>query len=496
VPRSTPSRHSFASDDRVHLLEGDAALVLADVEPESIDAVVCDPPHAILRSAWDVLPAPQLWQAVFRALRPGAPVLVVCAPKTYHRLAVDIENAGFEIEDMLIWAFATGKPPGMDRLKPAHAPIVVARKPGPRKPLDIGNVRLPYVDQADAEQTRRIDTLRADGKRRAGIYDASLDTSSREHAPFVPKAGRWPPNLLLTEPLLGHHDRFFLIPKARTPNGHPAAKPVELLAYLLKLYTAPDDLVLDPFAGGGSTGVAALLTGRQALLIEREPSFAALARQNLAAAQGGDFGMPKRVNIASFLAEDDDIAAKNDMPKNEALRYPVERATLDRQERLATPDEMAALLRISKRTLRRLVLDGKVFAIPTGRGVRFDPVETLSRLKKQGEANDVGLLRQEGEFVRSPGPADSSGQGEAPKVSTRPRDPSRRARRREGHDRETGGRSIVGLPSASAPTGEGARGHGVGPGAEHGDNVAKLREAADTARLLLGSNRPPHKSDL
>ena len=494
-PRLPPSNLS-SSEDRVRLVVDDAALVLAAMAPESVDAVVSDPPHGILQAKWDIRLTPEAWPPLLRVLRPGALMVVICSSRTYHHLAVQVEDAGFEFVDMAIWAFATGKPSSKESLKPAHAPILVARKPGPRLHLDIDKVRLPYVDQADAEQTRRIDTLRKKGKRRAGIYDASLDTSELERASFVPKAGRWAPNLLLTAPLLGHYDRFFLVPKAHTPDGHPAAKPVELLAHLLKLYTARDDLVLDPFAGGGSTGVAALLTGRQALLIEREPKFADLARQNLAAARKGDFGMPKRVNVANFTAGDDDIAPRHDMPQNEALRYPLERATLDQQERLVTRDEMAALLGISKRTLRRRVLDGRVLDIRTGRGVRFDRVETLARLKKQGEATNVGLLRQEGEHVGSSDPADRSGQAEAPRMQARPRNPSRRARRREDYDRGTGGRGISGLPRASAPTGEGTRRDRNGHGPAHGDNIAKLREAADTARLLLGSNRPPHNGDL
>jgi len=101
---------------------------------------------------------------------------VICSSRTYHCLAVNVEDEGFEFVEMAIWAFATGKPPSMDRLKPAHSPILVARKPGPRMPLDISNSRLPYVDPADAEQTLRANTLREKGERREGIYDASLNT--------------------------------------------------------------------------------------------------------------------------------------------------------------------------------------------------------------------------------------------------------------------------------------------------------------------------------
>jgi site-specific DNA-methyltransferase (adenine-specific) len=466
------------------------------MEPESVGAVLCDPPHAILRSDWDVLPDLHLWKAVFRALRPGGPALVICAPKRFHRIAVDLENAGFGVEDMLIWAFATGKPPSLASLKPAHVPILVARKPGPRMPIDIDNARVPYLDEADAEQTRRIDTLRATGRRRPGIYDCSLNPSNGAHPPFAPKAGRWPSTLILTEPLLGHHDRFFLIPKTRTPNGHPAAKPVELIVHLLKLYTPRDALVLDPFAGGGSTGVAAILSGRQALLIEREHQFAELARQNLAAARKGDFGLPKRVKVASFLGEDDDTHTPEDTTANEALRYPTERATLDMNVRLDTPDEMAARLGICRRTLRRRVLDQSVLAISTGRGVRFDAVATLARLKKQGEANDGVVPRQKGEYMGSAGSADRSGQTEAPQVPTHSRKPNRRTRRGEEDGRGSRNGDREHPPRAGIPAEEDSGSNHVGLGSQRSDDVATLRAAADTARLLLGPRRPPSEGNL
>ncbi|HXN33418.1 MAG TPA: site-specific DNA-methyltransferase [Polyangiaceae bacterium] len=70
-------------------------------------------------------------------------------------------------------------------------------------------------------------------------------------------------------------------------DGHPTIKPLELMLELVELFTDPDDLILDPFAGSGTTGVAALRLGRRCILIEKDPKYAALCRERLAAEEVG-----------------------------------------------------------------------------------------------------------------------------------------------------------------------------------------------------------------
>ncbi|MGB8296191.1 MAG: DNA methyltransferase, partial [Polyangia bacterium] len=432
-------------------------------------------------------PSVESWQAVYRVLRPGGPLLAMCAAKTYHWAARDIEDAGFEICDMLVWVFAMGCPRSPGHLKDAHCPIVFARKPGPYRPLNIADCRIPYASDSDAKNVHRIDTLRSEGKRRPGVYDASLDVSAAARAPFRPDAeGRYPSSVVLLEPALGAWDKFFLVPKARKSDGHPTAKPVELVAWFLKLFTARDALVLDPFAGGGSLGVAALLTGRRALLIEREPRFLDIARKNLAAARQGNFGLPRRVDIAALAADDMPPCGSQNTSENEALRCPAKRATLELPRRLVTRNEMAALLGICARTLRRRVLAGEIPAIQSGRRVLFDPIAVFAHLKGQGVANDVSLLRPDDADMGGASAADRSGQTEAPPLSAGTRKPSRRAGSRGEDDRGVGGRGEVG-PGGPGPAGkEEPGGSRPGPGPGDGDETARLREAADTARVLLG----------
>lgn len=68
---------------------------------------------------------------------------------------------------------------------------------------------------------------------------------------------------------------------------HPAAKPVDLMRYLIRQTTDPGDLILDPFAGSGTTGVAAALEGRLCLMFETNAAYAALSRRRAAEALGG-----------------------------------------------------------------------------------------------------------------------------------------------------------------------------------------------------------------
>jgi site-specific DNA-methyltransferase (adenine-specific) len=88
----------------------------------------------------------------------------------------------------------------------------------------------------------------------------------------------------------GGASRFFYVAKAsRTERGegnnHPTVKPIALMRYLCRLITPPGGTVLDPFAGSGSTGVAALMEGFAFIGIEKEPEYVTVARRRLATAE-------------------------------------------------------------------------------------------------------------------------------------------------------------------------------------------------------------------
>ena len=74
----------------------------------------------------DIAFTTELWKEVYRVLKPGAVLLAFSATRNYHRMAVAVEDSGFEIFDMINWIYGSGFPKRKNYLKPAHEPIVMA----------------------------------------------------------------------------------------------------------------------------------------------------------------------------------------------------------------------------------------------------------------------------------------------------------------------------------------------------------------------------------
>ena len=104
----------------------------------SVDAIVCDPPYGLrfMGKKWDYdVPGVDIWVECLRVLKPGAHLLTFAGTRTQHRMAVRIEDAGFEIRDMIAWVYGSGYPKHRSCLKPALEPITMARKPAERATL-------------------------------------------------------------------------------------------------------------------------------------------------------------------------------------------------------------------------------------------------------------------------------------------------------------------------------------------------------------------------
>ncbi len=298
---------------------GDCEEVLSELT--GIDACVTDPPYGLsfMGKKWDYdVPSKELWKQVYNTLKPAAHLLSFFGSRTYHRGVIPIEDAGFDIRDQIMWIYGSGFPKSHNigkkveeykgwgtALKPAHEPIVMARKPF--KGTVVENVlkhgtgginidesrvetdsesdgRFPsnIIHDGSEEATEgfpitkitRIGNLKRDGKetpdyRDKGsaaryFYCAKTSRSERneglDHLPDgAPqrwnKAGEWTDD---TTP---------------SKNHHPTVKPVELMKYLCRLVTPKDRIVLDPFMGSGSTGVAALAEGFYFIGIEKEEEY-------------------------------------------------------------------------------------------------------------------------------------------------------------------------------------------------------------------------------
>jgi DNA modification methylase len=437
----------YLDDGDVRVHAGDCIEVMAELAAESIDAVVCDPPYGLgfMGREWDTpgvaarstttgaqngatpygrsraefggasygtshgaaMAEFQAWctewatQAI-RVLKPGGHLIAFGGTRTFHRLTCGLEDAGFEIRDVLSWLYGSGFPKSLDvskaidkaagaerqdvydartpvttntaygkglgvnvierrpvteaaqtwegwgtALKPGWEPAVLARKPltgtvasnvqaHGTGALNIDGCRI-GMSEADRHAASR---LQPENNAGGNVYGFAHGTG-RSGERFEPAtAGRWPANVVLDEDaaqqldaqageasynpsgvfgsdrkggreygksqghewghgpreVFGYGDRggpsrFFYTAKASTSernnghgpqNTHPTVKPVDLMRWLVRLITPPGGVVLDPFAGSGTTGVAARAEGVQCVLIEREAEYLQIIAGRLA----------------------------------------------------------------------------------------------------------------------------------------------------------------------------------------------------------------------
>lgn len=421
----------------VTLYAGDARDGLKCIADNSIDAYVGDPPYALtsvverfgksgaapahgngayvrasrgfMGQQWDTGETahdPLFWREVWRVLKPGAYLIAMSGTRTYHRLACAIEDAGFDVRDMIAWLYGTGfpkshdVPKGIDRalgkrgklgapkseahagwidrgrmrgdeghagfqrpwmndadavdaaarryipatieaaawdgwgtaLKPAFEPCVLARKPLDQDTvgrnvmtwrtggLNIAACRVPTGETIKATRTVAL------GSSSGGIYGSAKVPGTYQQQ----DGGRWPANVVHDgspevvaafpdsdgqraavtgrEPTAngfsgpvkysgmrarvpsapprgdtGSAARFFYSPKAdkgdRAGSDHPTVKPVDLKQYFIRLVCPPGGVVLDTFAGTGTTGEAAAREGVRAILMERERAYIATIKK-------------------------------------------------------------------------------------------------------------------------------------------------------------------------------------------------------------------------
>jgi site-specific DNA-methyltransferase (adenine-specific) len=107
---------------RWQILRGDCRQMMATLPDCSIDAIVTDPPYELgfMGKAWDASGIAydlRVWREALRVLKPGGHLLAFSGSRTYHRMAVAIEDAGFEIRDQIMWLYGSGFPKSHDAAK-------------------------------------------------------------------------------------------------------------------------------------------------------------------------------------------------------------------------------------------------------------------------------------------------------------------------------------------------------------------------------------------
>ena len=385
-----------------------------------VDSIVTDPPYHLtfMGKEWDggdIAFRKETWELAYKLLKPGGHLLAFSGSRTYHRMAVAIEDAGFDIRDQIMWLYGSGFPKslnigkqidkmqGNDRevlgtkvtnvgmqgnnykrgsesgevevtrgnseyegwgtaLKPAHEPIVMARKPISEKSIADnvlkhrtgginidgcrieGEVKRPDTnpdfrdvakkamaqggqDKLNFNQITGAERKKVVRKSRSGDgvwtnENSGMKAEGTEFADADPR-GRYPANVMhdgsdvvkdifpnsklgSSKPhivksniekyegwgnisnkneMVGYGDdgsaaRFFYCPKTSKSerhngdkNTHPTVKPVELMKYLCRLVTPKGGVVLDPFMGSGSTGMAAKDEGFDFIGIEKDEEY-------------------------------------------------------------------------------------------------------------------------------------------------------------------------------------------------------------------------------
>jgi site-specific DNA-methyltransferase (adenine-specific) len=204
------------------VLQGDCLHVLKTLPDNSVDSVVADPPYglAFMGKKWDYdVPGVEVWAECLRVLKPGGHLLAFAGTRTQHRMACRIEDAGFDIRDMIAWVYGSGFPKshngewGGTALKPALEPITMARKPligtvyenwaalGTGA-LNIDGCRVSTDDKLGGGNTSAdVDrTAKHEGWKRPWMDDPVAAKASAERSALsVARSealGRWPANLI------------------------------------------------------------------------------------------------------------------------------------------------------------------------------------------------------------------------------------------------------------------------------------------------------------
>jgi len=223
------------------LFRGDCLEKLKDLEDNSIDSIVTDPPYGLsfMGKKWDYdVPSRAIWEECLRVLKPGGHLLAFGGTRTYHRLVVNIEDAGFEIRDQIQWLYGSGFPKSHNikegefkgwgsALKPANEPICVARKPL-EKGLTLAANVLKYGTGAINIDESRIGTEKIPQHQRdlSNAHGNNWAAGTKQPVTGVTNytVGRWPANIILDEVAAEMLDEQSGILKSGGGDKHPKSK--------------------------------------------------------------------------------------------------------------------------------------------------------------------------------------------------------------------------------------------------------------------------------
>lgn len=240
----------------MQLLNADCLEVLAATPAENVDLAILDLPFACTRAEWDREIDPvRLWTELRRVLTPTGTVVAFGVQPFLTRLTVPAMDL---LKYTLVWekTKSTLFQHVRNRPLPAHEDIFVYSK---------GAVI--HASQSDRRMTYNLPADQRTERRRYSVHPSKI---------YKPTQGR----------VGEEYDAVVDAPRsvlrfAKEGQLHPSQKPVSLLKWLVHAFSNPDDLILDPTMGSGSTGVAALELGRDFIGIERDTTYFEVASDRL-----------------------------------------------------------------------------------------------------------------------------------------------------------------------------------------------------------------------
>jgi hypothetical protein len=323
---------------------GDVLEVLREYPDNHFHGMLTDPPYMLsfMGKSWDkALPSVDTWRQAHRVMMPGAHGLVFGHPRTFHRLAVSLEDAGFELRDTLMWLYGTGYAKSKTLadgigtgLKPAYEPVLLIRKPldGTLAEnyakygtggLNIAGAGIPRGSRKPSWPTNvAIDASPELQNQKFSPYYKTVEDDDRQT--WLPHTA--PPHatdVCDIQPVVSTDARYLYCPKVSTKereagcehlrhvsaaenlnrsptasginnpragatrgrgakNHHPTLKPIALTTWLATLIQVPNGKLLVPFSGAGSEMIGGYRAGWQEVVgIERDPSYVEIAESRL-----------------------------------------------------------------------------------------------------------------------------------------------------------------------------------------------------------------------
>jgi DNA modification methylase len=246
----------------VELMQGDCLDLLPKIPDHSVDSIITDLPYGTTACSWDtVIPFAPMWEQVKRILKPRG-VFVTTASQPFTSALVMSNLAWFKYE----WIWRKNRTTGFlnanKRPMLQHENVVVF--------CENGGIFNPQMRKGDKH-------IR--GGKHPRLSDNYGDFKDQGY-----ESEEWYPTSVLDIKAQSESCVTF----AQKPNRlitHPTQKPVELYSYLALTYTNPGDTVLDFCAGSGTTGVAAIKTGRNAILIEKRQDYYDIMTKRIETAQ-------------------------------------------------------------------------------------------------------------------------------------------------------------------------------------------------------------------